>query len=251
MLRRVIRLGVNIDHVATLRQARRESFPSVLAAAHAAEQGGADQITVHLRGDRRHIQERDVRRLHESIHTGLNLECAATDAMMAIALDVKPAALCLVPENREEITTEGGLDVEAHKEAVAKCVRAARDAHIPVSLFVDPQERALLAASEVGAHAVELHTGRYAGAREEGERIREYLALKDAAQAAKEMGLRVHAGHGLDYHNVSRIAALPDVEELNIGFAIVSRALFVGLEPAVRTMREEMLRARDGWGGAP
>ncbi len=251
MLRRMIRLGVNIDHVATLRQARRESFPSILAAAHSAEQAGADQITVHLRGDRRHIQERDVRLLKESIHTGLNLECAATDEMMAIALDVAPAALCLVPENREEVTTEGGLDVEAHKDAIAACIRSAREAHIPVSLFVDPEERALLAASEVGAHAVELHTGRYARAREEGERVREYLALKDAARAAKEMGLRVHAGHGLDYHNVARIAALPDVEELNIGFAIVSCAIFVGLESAVRRMRDEMLRARDGWGQTP
>jgi pyridoxine 5-phosphate synthase len=241
----MIRLGVNIDHIATVRQARGERFPEVAAAAHAAILGGADLITVHLREDRRHIQDADVRLIHETYDIDLNLEMACTDEMTAIAKELKPAQVCLVPERREELTTEGGLDVAKHKDAVSKVVEALKPEGIAISLFVDPEEEALLAANEVGAHAVELHTGRYANARDESGIVREFVALREAARSAKTLGLRVHAGHGLTYRNVWRVAGLPEVEELNIGFAIVARALFVGLTQAVREMRDEMLRARE------
>jgi pyridoxine 5-phosphate synthase len=241
----MIRLGVNIDHVATLRQARGEAFPSVPAAAHAAVLGGADQITVHLREDRRHIQERDVDAIREAAAVDLNLEMACTPAMLAFAETHKPEHVCLVPERRQELTTEGGLDVAAAKDAVRAGVERLGAAGIAVSLFVDPDEQTILLANEVGAHAVELHTGRYANARGATAVLHEFLAIRQAAVTARQLGLRVHAGHGLDYGNVGRVAALPDVEELNIGFAIVARALFTGLTRAVREMREEMLRARE------
>ena len=241
----MIRLGVNIDHVATVRQARRAGFPEVVAAAHAAVLGGADQITMHLREDRRHIQDRDLTLVSDGIHVPINLEMAATDEMVGIACDLKPAHACLVPEKREELTTEGGLDVRASRDAVADAIEKLRAAGIPVSLFVDPSEDSLLAANEVGADAVELHTGRYADAKTELQRVHEFQALKRAAVSAHELGLRVHAGHGLDTFNVSRVAALPEVEELNIGFAIIARALFVGLQAAVREMKDLVLRARD------
>jgi pyridoxine 5-phosphate synthase len=239
----MIRLGVNIDHVATLRQARGERFPEVLAAAHAAMLGGADQITVHLREDRRHIQDQDVERIREALDVDLNLEMACTDGMLAFARRVKPHHACLVPEKREELTTEGGLDVRAHADAIRAAIDALKPEGIAVSLFVDPDEEVLLAANEVGADAVELHTGRYANARGEMQRVHEFMALRQAAAAARQLGMRVHAGHGLDYRNVWRVASLPEVEELNIGFAIVARAVFVGLTQAVREMRTEMLRA--------
>ena len=241
----MIRLGVNIDHIATVRQARGETFPEVIAAAHAAVLGGADQITLHLREDRRHIQDRDVELIREAIDVDMNLEMACTDEMVAIATRVKPSHVCLVPEKREELTTEGGLDVAAHRDQVVKTVSALKDADIPVSLFIDPDEAALLAASDVGADAIELHTGRYANARGENNVIGEFLAIRKAATSARQLGLRVHAGHGLDYRNVWRVASLPEIEELNIGFAIIARALFIGLTPAVREMRTEMVRARE------
>lgn len=241
----MIRLGVNIDHVATVRNARGETFPEPVAAAHAAVLGGADQITVHLREDRRHIRDEDVELIRRGITVDLNLEMACTEEMVAIAKEIQPERACLVPERREEVTTEGGLDVAGNRDAVAKTVADLKAAGIGVSLFLDADEAALLAASEVGADAVELHTGRYANAKGEAARMRELLAIRKAATTGKQLGLRMHAGHGLDYRNVWRIASLPEIEELNIGFAIISRALFTGLTPAVREMRDEMLRARE------
>ncbi len=241
----MIRLGVNIDHVATVRQARREPFPEVVAAAHAAVLGGADLITLHLREDRRHVQDGDVELVRDGIFTDINFEMACTDEMIAFAKTIKPAHVCLVPEKREEITTEGGLDVAANQEQISKAVETLREADIPVSLFVDPDEEVLLAANSAGATAVELHTGRYANAKGEQRVLREFLSLKKAAATAKQLGLRVHAGHGLNYTNVQRIAGLPEIEELNIGFAIVARALFVGMTQAVREMRAEVMRGRE------
>ncbi len=245
MLPIMIRLGVNIDHVATLRQARRSRFPDLLAAAHAADLGGADSITVHLREDRRHVQDDDVALLVRSGPLPVNLEMAATDEMVAFARRTKPHSVCLVPERREELTTEGGLDVRAHADALSRTVEALRGDGIAVSLFVDPDASTLLAVGEVGADAVELHTGRYAGSRSSAETLRAYLALRDAARTARELGFHVHAGHGLDTRNVKRIAALPEVEEMNIGFALVARAVFVGLTTAVREMRDAIDRGRD------
>ncbi len=240
----MIRLGVNIDHVATVRQARKGHVPDLLAAAHAVVLGGADHVVVHLREDRRHVQDRDVRLLRETLSVPLALEMAATEEMVRVAREVKPDAVCLVPERREELTTEGGLDLTSRTSAVGKVVEALRAAGISVSLFVDPDEASLVAANETGADAVELHTGRYADAKGEAARVPEFLALSRAAASARALGLRVHAGHGLDYGNVSRIAALADVEELNIGFAIVARALFTGLEVATAQMRDRIVRAR-------
>jgi pyridoxine 5-phosphate synthase len=240
----VIRLGVNLDHVATLRQARRERVPDVLAAGHAVMLGGADQVTVHLREDRRHVQERDVRLLREALPLPMNLEMAATPEMARFAREAKPERVCLVPEKREEVTTEGGLDASRHAAAVAKVVADLRAAGISVSVFVDPDEAMLVAANGAGADAVELHTGRYANARTEAQRVTELLALRRAARSAKDLGLRVHAGHGLDYLNVARVAAIPEVEELNIGFAIVARAMFVGLTAATAEMRARIVGAK-------
>ena len=240
----MIRLGVNLDHVATLRQARRGRSPDILAAAHAALIGGADHLVVHLREDRRHIQERDVRLLREHAAAPLALEMAATSAMTAFAKDVKPDAVCFVPEKREELTTEGGLDVAQAGKELRRAIEDLKGAGIPVSLFVNPDEAQLVAANDLGTDAVEIHTGRYADAKTEGSRIFEFLAISKAAATARALGMRVHAGHGLDYGNVSRIAALSDVEELNIGFAIVARAMFTGLERAVHEMRERVARAK-------
>jgi pyridoxine 5-phosphate synthase len=241
----MIRLGVNVDHIATLRQARRGRVPEVLAAAHAAVLGGADLVTMHLREDRRHIQDEDVRLVRAGVAADLNLEIAATKEMIDFALEVRPEWVCLVPERREELTTEGGLDVPGQMDAVRAVVDALAPHGVQVSLFVEPDERVLLAAGETGAQAVELHTGRYANARGETAQVGEFVALRTAARTAHELGLRVHAGHGLDYRNVWRVASLPEVEELNIGFAIVARSVFTGLASAVREMREEMLRARE------
>lgn len=240
----MIRLGVNIDHVGTIRQARQERFPEVIAAAHAAVLGGADQITVHLREDRRHIQDYDVEGIRKAVVTPLNFEMACTDEMVAFARRIKPCAVCLVPESREEITTEGGLDVTSNKSRVADTTAALVEAGIPVSLFVDPDEESMLASSEVGAQAIEIHTGRYANAKTEGAIVKEFVAIRDAARTARQLGLRVHAGHGIDYQNVWRLAGLPDVEEFNIGFAIVARAVFVGLRTATREMRDAIDRAQ-------
>jgi pyridoxine 5-phosphate synthase len=233
----MIRLGVNIDHVATVRQARRACEPDPVAAAVLALLGGADGITVHLREDRRHIQDRDVRLLRQVVPSRLNLEMAAADEIVAVACEVKPDEATLVPEKRQELTTEGGLDVVANEAAVARAVRALRAAEIEVSLFLDPDPRQIEVAKVLGVQAVEIHTGRYAEAR--GAAVtRELEALRAAAAFARDQGLHVHMGHGLNYANVRAVAGLAGVEELNIGHSIVARAVLVGIERAVREMKE-------------
>ena len=232
-------LGVNIDHVATLRQARRGHYPSVVQAALMAEQAGADAITIHLREDRRHIQDEDVRLLAETIATRMNLELAVTDEMLAVAEHTRPADVCLVPERREELTTEGGLDVIGGKTRVMEACGRLAAAGIRVSLFVDPDPEQLEAAVACGAPVVELHTGAYA--RERGRRAADELSrLRAAVEVGRRMGLVVNAGHGLNYHNVQSIVAIEGIAELNIGHAIVSRAVFTGLEAAVREMKRLM-----------
>jgi pyridoxine 5-phosphate synthase len=234
----MIRLGVNIDHVATVRQARRAQEPDPVAAAVLALLGGADGITAHLREDRRHIQDRDVRQLRGVVTNRLNLEMAPVDAIVKIACEVKPDEATLVPERREELTTEGGLDAIAHEKAVARVVRRLRDAGIEVALFLDPDARQIEIAHQLGVQAVEIQTARYAEARSPAAREQEVTALREAAEFARERGLHVHLGHGLNYCNVQAVAALPGIEELNIGHSIVSRALLVGMERAVRDMKE-------------
>ena len=238
-----IDLGVNVDHVATLRQARGKSYPDPLLAALLAEQAGADSITIHLREDRRHIQDRDVRLCRDALQTRLNLEMAATEEMIRIAREVRPPDCCLVPERRAEVTTEGGLDVVGHADALGPmCQRLAQDG-IRVSLFIDPDRAQLDAAVRVGAPVVELHTGAYAES--SGEvRERELRRIQDAARYAAGIGLRVHAGHGLHYHNVQAVAAIAEIVELNIGHAIVAHAVFEGMQSAVATMKRLMLQAR-------
>lgn len=238
-----LHLGVNVDHVATLRQARRTTYPDPLYAALIAEQSGADSITLHLREDRRHIQDRDVRLCQQALQTRVNLEMAATEEMVAIAREIRPADCCLVPEKRTEVTTEGGLDV-AGQEASLKplCARLA-DAGIRVSLFIDPDAAQLDAAVRVGAPVVELHTGAYADATGE-QRARELKRVQDAARHAARIGLTVHAGHGLNYHNVQPIAAIREIVELNIGHAIVARAVIDGMRVAVSEMKRLMCEAR-------
>jgi len=242
---RDIALGVNIDHVATVRQARRARFPDPLLAALVAEQAGADSITLHLREDRRHIQDHDVERFAASLQTRMNLEMAALPEMIAIASRIRPADVCLVPERRTEVTTEGGLDVAAGRVAVREATVALGAAGVRVSLFIDPEPRQIEAALAVGAPAIELHTGAYAEA--DGERRAEELhRLASAARMACAAGLIVNAGHGLDYHNVQPVAAIPEIVELNIGYAIVARAIFSGLDAAVREMKRLMREARSG-----
>jgi pyridoxine 5-phosphate synthase len=240
-----IQLGVNIDHVATLRQARGGRSPDPLLAALVAEQWGADAITLHLREDRRHVQDRDVRALRGALQTRMNLEIAAIAEMVAIALDVQPRDVCLVPEKRTELTTEGGLDVAAQARAVAQACRKLADGGIRVSLFIDPDPAQVDAAAGAGAPVVELHTGAYAEA-QGADRARELLRLVEAARRATAAGLAANAGHGLDYHNVGPVAAIPELAELNIGHAIVSRAVFAGLGPAVAEMKRLMVEARRG-----
>jgi len=237
----VPRLGVNVDHVATLRQARRTVAPDPVAAAVLAELGGADGITVHLREDRRHVQERDVRVLKTFVRR-LNLEMALDQRVAEVALDVKPDAVCLVPERREEVTTEGGLDLTRDPDRVAKVTRELTAAGIVVSAFIDPDVRQLQAAYAASIPVVELHTGRYAGARDLAARATALGDLRMAAAAGRELGLRIHAGHGLDYANVGRVAMLPGVLELNIGHAIVAHAVLVGMERAVREMKQAIER---------
>lgn len=239
-----ILLGVNIDHVATLRQARGTRYPDPVQAAYLVEEAGADAITLHLREDRRHIQDRDLQVLSQTVQTRINLECAVTPDMLDIAIRARPMDVCLVPESREELTTEGGLDVVAHRDAVAAAVARLSDAGIRVSLFIDPDVAQLRAASECGAPVVELHTGCYADAGSIAEVDLEYARLKQAAIDGADMGLQINAGHGLQYHNVQDVAALPQVRELNIGHAIMSRALFVGLKEAVREMKRLMREVR-------
>jgi pyridoxine 5-phosphate synthase len=237
------RLGVNVDHVATLRQARRTTYPDPVTAAALAELAGAQQITIHLREDRRHIQDRDLRILRETCQTLLNLEMAATAEMVKIAYEYKPDVVTLVPERREELTTEGGLDVGGQREQVAKIIKNLKDGEITVSLFIDPDLDQVRAAHKVDADRIELHTGRYCEARNERERARELSRIVDAAKAASKLGMSVAAGHGLNYDNVQPIARIQEIDELNIGHAIVGRAVLVGFERAVREMLELMRTA--------
>jgi pyridoxine 5-phosphate synthase len=241
----MLHLGVNVDHVATLRQARRTTYPDPLLAALIAEQAGADSITIHLREDRRHIQDRDVRMCKDALQTRLNLEMAATDEMVRIALEVRPPDVCLVPEKRTEVTTEGGLDVIGQQDSLKSICARLRGAGIRVSLFIDPEPAQLEAAVRVGAPVVELHTGAYAEATGE-QQARELNRIEVAARHAAKLGLTVHAGHGLHYHNVHSIAAIAEIVELNIGHAIVAHAVIHGLAPAVSEMKRLMLQARAG-----
>ncbi len=240
---RPILLGVNIDHIATLRQVRGTPFPEPVQAALIAEGAGADSVTAHLREDRRHIQDRDIRLLRELIHTRLNLEMAVTDEMIAIACEIRPDACCLVPEKRTELTTEGGMDVVGQFDRVKEACQKLAACGIEVSLFIDPDEAQVEAAHQAGAPVIELHTGRYADTRG-SEQQRELTKLQTAAKLGDRLGLRVNAGHGIHYHNVEAIARIPEIAELNIGHAIVARAVFTGLTEAVREMKRLMREAR-------
>jgi pyridoxine 5-phosphate synthase len=236
-------LGVNVDHVATIRQARKGIQPDPVAAAAIAELSGADGITVHLREDRRHIQDRDLRILRETVKTKLNLEMAATNEMVRIALEVKPDQVTLVPERREEVTTEGGLDVVMHKESLAGKIKILREAEMDVSLFIDPDIDQVKMAHRVGANAIEIHTGAYCEAAMGKARDAQFEKIVSAVKTGTKLGLTVHAGHGLDYYNVLPVAGLEEISELNIGHSIVSRAVLVGMERAVREMKELLVQA--------
>lgn len=242
--RESILLGVNIDHVATLRQARGTIYPDPVQAAILSEQAGADAITLHLREDRRHIQDRDVEMLIGMLQTRMNLEMAVTDEMLSIAERVQPADCCLVPERREELTTEGGLDVASQKERMKEACGRLADAGVRVSLFIDADEKQIEAAAECGAPVIEIHTGHFADATSPAEHDSELSKIISAVEIAVQAGLHVNAGHGLHYHNVQEIAAIPDIKELNIGHAIIARSIFTGLEESVREMKRLMLEAR-------
>lgn len=241
-----ILLGVNIDHVATLRQARGTRYPDPIQAAIEAEQAGADGITLHLREDRRHIQQRDVAMLSDILQTKMNLEMAVTDEMLAMAELYRPADACLVPERREELTTEGGLNVTGQISKIKDACDRLAAAKVNVSLFIDPDMAQIDAAMECGAPVIELHTGRYADAETPGEMQHELNIIINAVEYAAKLGLQVNAGHGLNYHNVGAIAEIPDIVELNIGHAIVARAIFTGFQSAVREMKQLMQIARRG-----
>lgn len=232
------KLGVNIDHVATIRQARRTYEPDPVWAAAEAELGGADQITVHLREDRRHIQERDVEILVKTVQTRVNLELAVASDVVKIALKYKPACACLVPERREEVTTEGGLDVAGSLAKVKETVKKLSGAGILVSLFIDAEAKQIEAAAKSGAPYIEIHTGTYANARKETDVARTLSQVRDGAKLAQSLGLRVNAGHGLNYRNVIAVAQIAGMEELNIGHAIVARGIFTGLRAAVKEMKD-------------
>jgi pyridoxine 5-phosphate synthase len=239
----MVKLGLNIDHVATVREARKERNPDPVAAAVLAELAGAHGITAHLREDLRHIQERDVRLLRQTATTRLNLEMAPTQAMVQFALELQPDMVTLVPERRQELTTEGGLDVSGHEKELEKIVQNLRAQRIRVSLFIDPEARHVRSAQKVGADAVELHTGNYSRAFHEGEGdsfAAERSRLVDATALGARLGLGVNAGHGLDYQNVSQVSSVPGIDELNIGHSIISRAIFVGLDRAVRDMLDQI-----------
>jgi len=233
-----MRLGVNIDHVATLRQARKARYPDPVVAAALAELGGADQITLHVREDRRHVNDRDLDLLRKTVNGTLNLEMAAVQPMLNLALQHRPDTVTMVPERREELTTEGGLDVLASAEEIRRVARALRDGGVEVSLFVDPDLEQVKASHRADAQAVELHTGRYCEARGQRERSRELSRIAEAAKAAAKLGLRVAGGHGLDYWNVKPVAEIEEITELNIGYAIVCRAVLTGIEQAVRDMKD-------------
>ncbi len=240
----MIDLGVNIDHVATLRQVRGTTYPDPVQAALLAEEAGADVITLHLREDRRHIQDHDVERLRPLLKTRMNFECAVNDTMLDIVCRIKPQDVCLVPERRQEITTEGGLDVRSHFDAVMAATQRLTALGIRVSLFIDPDEEQIRASREAGAPAVELHTGRYADAENESAQQTELERVRHSVVAGLQRGLKVNAGHGLHYQNVQAIAAIGGIAELNIGHAIVAHAVFVGWENAVREMKALMVKAR-------
>lgn len=239
-----ILLGVNIDHVATLRQARLTRYPDPVEAVYAAENGGADGITVHLREDRRHIQERDIDLIKAMLLTRLNLEMAVTDTMVRYAETVRPEHICLVPEKRQELTTEGGLDVVGQEQKIAAATQHLKQQGMEVSLFIDPDKRQIEAALRCGAPVIEIHTGAYADAKSHTEQQHELSRIVEAAHFAQQAGLVVNAGHGLNYQNVQAIARIPAINELNIGHGIIARALFMGLESAVREMKKIMMEAR-------
>ncbi|MBU6469857.1 MAG: pyridoxine 5'-phosphate synthase [Gammaproteobacteria bacterium] len=243
-MRDAIRLGVNIDHVATLRQARGTRYPDPVEAALLAESAGADSITVHLREDRRHIQERDVQLLRQVLQTRMNLEMAATAEMLAFACATRPEDCCLVPERRRELTTEGGLQLQAQRQTLTPVCAQLAEAGIRVALFIDPQPEQVEVAAQLRVPAVELHTGRYADAPDERAQAQELHRLRAAAQQAARLGIEVHAGHGLNYHNVMPVAAIAEIVELNIGHSIMARALMIGLPEAVRDMQGLMRQAR-------
>lgn len=236
-------LGVNVDHVATIRQSRLGNSPDPVAAAAIAEMAGATQITIHLREDRRHIQERDLRIMRQTVQTELNLEMAANPDIVKIALDVHPDTTTLVPERRQELTTEGGLDVAGQQETLKQVVAELTDAKIRVSMFIAPDVDQIKASYKIGARRIELHTGRYADAKTKEERAAELMRIVDGAKLARKLGMTVAAGHGLDYENVQAIAAIPEIDELNIGHSIISRAIFVGLDRAVRDMKDLIEKA--------
>jgi pyridoxine 5-phosphate synthase len=244
VVEQAILLGVNVDHVATLRQARGTSYPDPVEGALLAERSGADSITVHLREDRRHIQDDDILRLAETMQTHMNLEMAVTDEMLRIASRLGPADCCLVPESREELTTEGGLNVAGQQRSIGTAVEELGANGILVSLFVDPDIEQLDACAAVGAPVVELHTGCFADAKTDTAGLTELERIKEAAIYAHDKGLRVHAGHGLHYQNVQSIAAIPEIVELNIGHSIIARAVFDGLQKAVVDMKQLMISAR-------
>lgn len=239
-MKRRVKLGVNIDHVATLRQARRESFPDVVNAAKAAVSGGADGIVVHLREDRRHINDADVHALKRLARTRLDLEMATTQEIQKIALKIKPEMVTLVPEKRQEVTTEGGLDVKKNANKLKSFIAPFRELGIHVSLFIDPVPSQIRAAALAGADFIEIHTGEYANAKGHAAKKHRLDEVIKAVKLAKTLGLRVNAGHGLDHDNVGAIANINGIEELNIGFSIIARAVFVGLENAVRQMKKAM-----------
>jgi pyridoxine 5-phosphate synthase len=239
----LIRLGVNVDHVATVRQARRVDVPDPVEAALLAEAAGADGITVHLREDRRHIQERDVQLLRERLQTKLNLEMAVTPAMVAFAENIRPDDACFVPEKREELTTEGGLDVVSHREKIAEATQRLQILGVRVTLFVDPERAQIEASREACAHAVEIHTGAYCNALGI-EREKQLRAIVEASKLAQSLGLEVHGGHGLNYDNVLAITQISEMTELNIGHSIVARAIIVGIEQATREMKDILNKSR-------
>ena len=241
----MIRLGVSLDPVADLRHARGGKAPEIVAAAHAAFVGGADEVTLHLREDRREEQERDILLVREAVDGEMNIAVPCIPALVAFAVKAKPERVVLVPERFQGLPGQGGLDPSSHRDAVTAAVEALHAAHVHVAIFVDPDERVLLSADETGADAVELNAARYGGATLDGIRVREHQALVRAAAAAGQLGLRVHAGHGLDPRNVWRVAAIPEVESIHVGFAVVARVVFVGLPAAVREMREAIWRARE------
>ena len=240
----MIRLGVNIDHIATIRNARGELFPSVIEAGLIAESNGADLITVHLREDRRHIKDNDVILLRQTLKTELNLEMAATNEMLDFALEVRPDYVCIVPEKREELTTEGGLNVLGNFDTITNMITLLQEQGIRASLFIDPDIAQITAAADAGAYAIELHTGKYALSKDVYHSNPEYYKIKDACELASSLELVVNAGHGLNYNNVKPIAKLPQIHELNIGFAIIAQSVFWGLPKAISNMKQLMLEER-------